>query len=176
MPTFTDQDLGYEALLDMLGDMGEAAVFVGILQDKGGEMDEDGNITLAGYAAVNEFGTTNAGRNRNITIPERSFLRSTVDVNAQVYSVELQAAGASAVDAVVATRSADQGLAALDKALGRLGIRATRDVQQTIRDLRTPANAKSTLQRKYPGDNPLIDTGRMRQSISFAVALDGSEP
>lgn len=168
--TFQDTDLGYDALLATLGDMGDAAVYVGILQDQGSELDEDGNITVAGYAAVNEFGSAD-GR-----VPERSFLRSTVDANGRVYESELQAVAIETVDAAVRSLSSGQAEAALERGLGRVGARAARDVQVTIRDLRDPPNAPSTLAGKYPGDNPLIETGRMRQSISFAVSMDGGEP
>lgn len=168
--TFQDTDLGYEALLATLGDMGDAAVYVGILQDQGSELDEDGNITVAGYAAVNEFGSADG------SVPERSFLRSTVDANGRVYESELQAVAIETVDAAVRSLSSGQAEATLERGLGRVGARAARDVQLTIRDLRDPPNAPSTLAGKYPGDNPLIETGRMRQSISFAVSMDGGEP
>lgn len=168
--TFQDTDLGYDALLATLGDMGDAAVYVGILQDQGSELDEDGNITVAGYAAVNEFGSADG------SVPERSFLRSTVDANGRVYESELQAVAVEAIDAAVRSLSSGQAEATLERGLGRVGARAARDVQLTIRDLRDPPNAPSTLAGKYPGDNPLIETGRMRQSISFAVAMDGGEP
>lgn len=168
--TFQDTDLGYDALLATLGDMGDAAVYVGILQDQGSELDEDGNITVAGYAAVNEFGSADG------SVPERSFLRSTVDANGRVYESELQAVAIETVDAAVRSLSSGQAEATLERGLGRVGARAARDVQVTIRDLRDPPNAPSTLAGKYPGDNPLIETGRMRQSISFAVSMDGGEP
>lgn len=170
--TLQDTDLGYNALLATLGDMGDAAVYVGILQDQGSELDEDGNITVAGYAAVNEFGSADG------SVPERSFLRSTVDANGRIYESELQAVAIETVDAAVRSLSSGQAEATLERGLGRVGARAARDVQLTIRDGGVPfkKNATSTLAAKYPGDNPLIETGRMRQSISFAVSMDGGEP
>lgn len=170
-----DRDMGFEALARELGSLGQPGVYVGILQDKGGEYDEEGNITLAGYAAVNEFGTDQAGPNHDIVVPERSFLRSTVDEHLADYQDELAKATGDAIDAIIASPAAGAGKAALERGLGRLGLKATRDVQNKIRDLREPPNADSTLAAKYPGDNPLIETGRMRQSISFLVDMEGAK-
>lgn len=156
--TVEDRDLGYANLLRGLGNLGGRAVDVGILQDKGGE--DAGGITLAGYAAVNEFGSSD-GR-----VPERSFLRSTVDENADKYGDKMNRAVARAID--VAIGGGDAG-AALDLELGKVGLLAARDVKGKIRDIRSPPNAPATLARKYPGDNPLIDTGRMRRSIAHQV-------
>jgi hypothetical protein len=161
-----DRDRGWARFLEALPAMGSPKVAVGILQDKGGEVDEEGGITLAGIAAVNEFGSEDGH------IPERSFLRSTVDDNEAVYLRELMNAAGAAVDAMV-QQGATGAEAVLEQGLGVLGARVKRDVQNKIRDLRDPPNAEATLAAKYPGDNPLIDTGRMRQSIAFAVLRDG---
>ena len=160
----TDVDHGYDALVRDMRKLRSSRVLVGILQDKGGETDEDGGITLAGYAAVNEFGSED-GR-----VPERSFLRSTMDTNKAAYADELKAALGSAVDRVVKGSAGDM-LKEMERGLGRLGLKAVRDVKDTIRDLRDPPNAPSTLERKYPGENPLIDTGRMRASIDHKVEM-----
>lgn len=164
--TVTDTDKGYRALMGVLGDLSGAGVDVGILQDKGSFKDEDSGITLAGYAAVNEFGSEDGH------VPERSFLRSTVDERQDEYGRELDRAMGEAVDGAI--RGGQSGaLAALDRGLGRLGARAARDVQSKIRAGGEPfkKNAPSTLSAKYPADKPLIEEGRMRQSISFAVDL-----
>lgn len=39
----------------------------------------EGEATIAGIGAVHEFGTDRAGRNHNITIPERSFIRMPIE-------------------------------------------------------------------------------------------------
>jgi phage gpG-like protein len=163
----TDRDLGYDNVIDWFGDLGTPAVYVGILQDKGSEMTEEG-ITVAGYAAVNEFGSED-GR-----VPERSFIRSTVDEQQADYEQRLKAGTSKVVDAVI-KGGLGAGRTAMERHLGQLGAKVSRDIQQKIRDLRTPANAPSTLSRKYPGDNPLIHTGRMRQSISFEVRLEDKD-
>lgn len=152
-----DVDLGFEKVVQAIQDL-QVGVVVGILQDRGGEVAEGGELTLAGYAAVNEFGTKDGH------VPERSFLRSTVAENEGRYVREL----------VDAARSVMVGDAEIEAAFGMVGLGAENDVKDKIRDLRDPPNAASTLRRKYPGDNPLIDTGRMRQAISHAV-LDLAE-
>jgi hypothetical protein len=164
-------DRGYRKALGVLRKLRSPAVYVGILQDKGSELAENGDITLAGYAAVNEFGTDPGGKGPRV--PERSFMRSTVDENRATYQKRLNEACGAAID--TATKGGD-GVAALEGKLGLLGIEVQGDIKNKIRDLREPPNAPSTLARKYPGDNPLIHTGRMRQSISFAVKMDGSKP
>ena len=164
MSGVTDRDLGYDSLkreLDKLARSGVPVVLVGILQDKGSEMTE-GGITLAGYAAVNEFGSKHT--------PERSFLRSTVADNSAAYQRELDQVVGDFVDAALS--SPGSGNRTLERGLGRLGLRVTRDVQNKIRDIKAPPNAPATLARKYPGQNPLVHTGRMRQSISHKVVMN----
>lgn len=148
-----DKDLGYHKIRRALKHM-EVGVVVGLLQDKGSEMTSEG-VTLAGYAAINEFGSED-GR-----VPERSFLRSTLAENEDRYVEELVAMAADVV-----LEGAD-----VEQAFGLIGLGAETDVKDKIRDLRDPPNAPMTLANKFPGDNPLIDTGRMRQSISHAVVL-----
>lgn len=157
--SITDTDHGFRALLADFAKMDAYAVDVGIQQDVGGEVAEDGDITLAGYAAVNEFGSSD-GR-----VPERSFLRSTVDENADKYAVLLEKAVGRAADRIVEGGNAGE---AMTTELGKVGLRAERDVKRKIRDLKDPPNAASTIARKG-SSNPLIDTGRMRQSISHRV-------
>ena len=61
--------------------------------------------------------------------------------------------------------------APLDRGLALVGAQAVSNVQDTIRDLDDPPNAPSTIAAKG-ADNPLIDTGRMRQSITYVVESD----
>jgi hypothetical protein len=156
-----DRDHGYRNVIRELGKESGAHVYVGILQDKGAEV-VDGGVTLAGYAAVNEFGSADGH------VPERSFLRSTVDENRAEYQQALDEATGDMIDAMVA-RGLGSGHKVLEQRLGQLGAKAAGDVKEKIRDLKDPPNAPSTLAAKYPGDNPLIDDGRMRQSVSFKV-------
>lgn len=141
-----DIDLGMEQLIHDLDSMGVPLVSVGVR----GDTDSD----LVTIAAANEFGT------RDGHVPERSFLRSTADAHQAKYLDMLR----DAVDDVLDGRSPD-------RSLRRLGSVAVGDVQRTIRDIKQPPNAPSTI-RKKGSDNPLIDTGRLRQSIEYAIGED----
>lgn len=169
-----DTDRGYKALVRDLKRLGVAApaVYVGILQDKGSEMSENGDITLAGYAAANEFGVEGDG---GVRIPERSFLRSTVDAKNADYTRRLKGAVGAMIDAAKDS-GVSSALPVLEDRLAQLGMKAKSDVQKTIRDFDAPANAKSTLERKYPANRPLRHTDRMMQSIAFAVRMRGGTP
>lgn len=146
-----DTDKGYGRFLRSLGSVKASMVLVGIRQ---GRETEDGQ-SLALIAATNEFGTADGH------IPERSFLRSTVDKNRARYLRELTEVTKAALNG----QDPSQGL-------GRLGLRVVADVQMTIRNLMTPPNAPATIAKKGV-DNPLIDTGRLRQSIEYEVRTRG---
>ena len=156
MPRVHDRDHGYKRLKSTLRELDDAHVYVGVLQDRGSERTSDGKITLAGYAAVNEFGSED-GR-----VPERSFLRSTVDEERDTYEQALQRGLGKVID----------GTSTTERELGLVGARVSRDVKRKIRELKEPANAPLTIERKGSA-NPLIDTGRLRQSITFLVKMDG---
>ena len=57
----------------------------------------------------------------------------------------------------------------LDIVLERVGIVAVGKVQQYMTDLKTPPNAPSTIAKKG-SSNPLIDSGAMRQSVTYSVS------
>lgn len=163
--TVVDRDFGYNELVESLADLDDSdglAVLVGFLATEAGD-------DLITYAAANEFGTD--------VIPERSFLRSTVDLHRADYEKELADAVGLMIDSVskggVFSGGGRAAIAQAKKALQRLGLRAVGDVQAQIVEIRDPPNAPSTIARKG-SSNPLIDTGRMRQSVSFVV-VDGTE-
>lgn len=138
-----DQDLGLAQLIRTLTGGVQPSVQVGVRGDPGSD--------LVTYAAANEFGTEDGH------VPERSYLRSTIDENQTIYAGQLEAAVGDLID----------GKSMLPR-LRRLGMIAKRDVQLKIRELKTPPNAPSTI-RKKGSSNPLIDTGRLRNSIDFEV-------
>lgn len=149
-----DRDFGYNELIESLEDLEQSdgiAVLVGFLAADAGD-------DLLVYAAANEFGTED--------IPERSFLRSTVDKNRAKYEASLARVAGHLADGKGARGRAE-------RELQKLGLTAVGDVQQQIVDIKDPPNAASTIAAKG-SSNPLIDTGRMRQSVSFVV-VEGSE-
>lgn len=118
-----------------------AVVQVGIIGSRSGS-------DLVTYARANEFGVPGH-------IPERSFLRSTVREKRDRY-------GRLMSKAVADVLAGEPSVRAFEK----VGVRVVRDVRLKITRLRIPPNAASTIRRKG-SSNPLIDTGRMRQSITY---------
>lgn len=129
-------------------------VKVGI-QTGDGSVDRDG-ITMAELAMVHEFGS------RDGHIPQRSFLRSTVDENERRYVAAMKKELAKI----------PSGKATVRGALRQTGERMRSDVIDKIRRGIPPPNAPSTIARKG-SSTPLIDTGQLLQSITVKVDTDG---
>lgn len=107
---------------------------------------------------VNEFGTTQAGRNRNITIPERSFIRHT-------YNKQYKAVGKRFGQIFKAITNKNYSVV---PKLDLIGKEQVAETQKTMTDLRSPKNATSTINKKG-SSNPLIDTGELRSKINSEV-------
>ena len=112
---------------------------------------EDG-APIAVIAAVQEFGSAD-GR-----IPERSFLRVPLRQNAETFQAIWRAQVPKVVD----------GDMTMQQVMSQLGARAAAVSQEAISEGIAPENAESTKKRKG-SSKPLIDTGRLRQSITFIV-------
>ena len=105
---------------------------------------------VAAVAAWNEFGTEQG-------IPERPFLRNSVG-------------DAEDVIMPVLKEGIDPKDMALDRiTAGKVGEAMKSRIQREITQLREPPNAPSTLARKAPKTNPLIDEGIMRAATSYEV-------
>jgi phage gpG-like protein len=125
-------------------------VRVGVLSDKG--HDGEGSITLVELAAVHEFGTEDGA------IPERSFLRSTFDQKRE----ELVRTGEKLIGEVL------DGKMEVDRALGLIGAQLASDVKTKITSSIPPPDKPATVARKG-SSTTLIDTGRLRNSITWAL-------
>lgn len=148
----TDVDRGFAELerqLERLAGL-QVSVLVGVNGETHSEM-----IVIA---ASNEFGTDNGH------VPERSYLRDTVDNGVEEILDDLQAA-------VVAVL----GGADLDAELGKVGEKWAGRVKIAIRDKSAPPNAPATVAAKG-ADNPLIDTGRLRNSITWTIHRGDTQP
>ena len=145
-----DRDFGYRKLLQELTKRIGKHVVVGFTADAGNYPD---GTPVTDVAAIHEFGAPGAG------IPERSFLRSTMDQNVEKYAKALERA---------LTDIADGKGDDVERVLAQLGAKAEGDIKLKIRNLRTPPNAPSTIRQKG-SSNPLIDTGQMRQAVTFEV-------
>lgn len=151
--TTTVTDKGYKKVIESINEVKDKKfVKAGILQKDAGDKDPGDDFTLAQIASVQEFGTVD-GR-----IPERSFIRSAMDENRKALFIATQSQ-------IVKILS---GQTTVNKALNLLGVLITSVIKAKITNLRTPANAPSTI-RKKGSTNPLIDTGRLRNSINHEV-------
>ena len=114
---------------------------------------------VAAVAAWNEFGTK--------TIPERPFFRNAL--------AEMEDGIANVIKAGI-----DPKKMVVDEQLAdRVGLYAAAQVQESITALRDPPNAPETIARKRKklhgkkgvggGENPLIDTGFMHDSVTWQV-------
>lgn len=189
MKNYTDIDKGYRALKKRLMEFKKAVIKVGI-QGKEAQVTNDirakqnerirsakevlkngsskpraiKSITIVTYAAANEFGAK-AGKNNNVTIPERSFIRSTTDKK-NYWKKDIE----KAYDSIIEGK--DTGLSAIAK----IGIIARDDIKKTITEGVPPPNALSTIRQKTVGgkvgNHPLIDTGLMRNAVTYKFADD----
>ncbi|MGE4336223.1 MAG: hypothetical protein AB7E55_09645 [Pigmentiphaga sp.] len=112
---------------------------------------EDG-APIAVIAAVQEFGSADG------VVPERSFLRVPLRQNAEDFKAVWRAQIPKVVD----------GELTMHQLMSQLGARAAGVSQEAISEGIAPGNAESTKKRKG-SSKPLIDTGALRQSITFIV-------
>lgn len=153
-----DEKAVFTRIAESLREVNELYVVVGV--PKGAEDRKDAkDPSMAEVAFFNEFGTEH--------IPERSFLRSTVDENSRKYTELYRKLMGSVYD----------GKTTIKKAMGVLGEKARADVRAKIRSNVPPPNAPATIARKK-STKTLVDTGQLRQSITYEVRdgkPDGSE-
>ena len=130
-----DIDLGFEDFLTAIRGIKGKRVVVGVFDEK-----------VAEYALINEFGTER--------IPQRSFLRSTMDENQNAVITEYVKAYNETQDFDLAMESAGEFLK--NKVIAK------------ITSGEFPPNAPATIKKK--GTNqPLIDTGTLINSIDYVV-------
>ncbi len=168
-----DTDKGWKRIMDAFSDLSSAFVTVGIHGDADPYVrtaDNPDPPPVAVVASKHEYGDG---------VPQRAFLRPTVDANRGEYAT---------IEGKVIGKVID-GTMKLDQALGIVGIKVAVDVKQAITDLDSPPLAESTIERKVAkasylsaskqqsykesGANPLIDTGHMRQSVTYDVRING---
>lgn len=152
----TDKDKGLKRVLHTAAQLSRsrgAGVKVGI-QGQAAQRTTSGpdNIQIGIW---NEFGTAD-GR-----VPERSFLRGTVDQNAEKYAKVKEKLAGQVVD----------GHLALESALALLGEVVVKDVRARIVAGIPPPNAPSTVAAKG-SSTPLINTGQLVRSITYQVVVE----
>lgn len=141
-------------------------VHIGIFADA--ERTDDAPMLVIAYA--HEFGAKIPKRQARfedlddespekwIIIPERSYLRAGFDANADEIQGKMEYLLGLVLDGKI---TGQQALNAIG------GFVATR-IQAYLTDLKTPPLAESTIRRKG-SSNPLIDTGQLRDSITWQV-------
>lgn len=112
---------------------------------KGSNDYPDGTSVIM-VGAVHEFGSPSKG------IPQRSFLRATVEAGRSEYRQLFRKLSEKIVDGKMTKK----------EALGIIGLTVQGDVQERITDGIDP-------ELKSREGTPLIDTGHLRQSITFEV-------
>lgn len=117
---------------------------------------QEGNLAL--IASVHEFGTDIAGKNNDIRIPERSFIRSTLDERSR----EIDEFVAIQVDLM------NEGKQDRASSLRKIGVFLQALIRNKINTGPFEANAPSTIASKGSA-RPLVDTGRLLQSINFEL-------
>lgn len=131
---------------------------VGVQGAEGAANHQGGGLTVAQIATVHEFGRTIATARGTIVIPARSFLRAGVDEYKQAIQKRATLLGTGVM---LLQFTAFQ-------ALSLLGEYTVGVIKQRIADGILPPNAPSTIRRKR-SSKPLIDTGQLRNAITYTV-------
>lgn len=121
---------------------------------------ESAGQTVLGIALVHEFGTTKAGRNRQVTIPQRSFIRSTFDDKNRRWQAQISAfIGQISI-----------GRMTVERALDRIGLIAVDDIKEKVASNIPPELSEVTKKLRKNKTEPfiaLMDTNQMVNSITF---------
>jgi ABC-type Zn uptake system ZnuABC Zn-binding protein ZnuA len=111
---------------------------------------------LFGYQArigvIHEYGAPEAN------IPQRSFIRSTIDENRNEYISLLEKFSEKILE----------GKITIKQVLNILALKLASDIKKKITKIRRPKNAKATIKRKGV-NNPLIHFGYMRNAVESIV-------
>lgn len=150
-----DVDKGYKALMKRVLGASNLVLTVGIQDEKATEPHAQSGLTNAELGTIHEFGAKN--------VPERSFIRATVDDKKQYVDVIRQLA-LLVVD----------GKANVPQALGILGEKVVSDIRTKIENKIPPPLDKKTIARKG-SSTPLIDTGQLKNSITWRVKRSDGE-
>lgn len=135
----------------MLKELAEKEVRIGFQH---GKATEDDGTDICDVAAWNELGTVN--------MPSRPFLRKSVDENESKINNFLQSKKKELVRGVSA-----------EQVLKEIGIFQKDLIQEKITEGSFAPNAESTIRQKG-SSKPLIDSGRMRQSVNYVIQKKGS--
>lgn len=134
----------------MLEELKKLEVRVGF---QSGEGTEENDVDICDIATWNELGTEHS--------PSRPFIRQSVDNNAAKINNLLQSE----------KKKLTNGTSA-EQILKEIGIFQKGLIQREIVSGEFEANAESTIKKKG-SSKPLIDTGKMRQSVNYVIREKG---
>jgi hypothetical protein len=149
-----DTDKGLKDFLRRIEEAKSISIKVGILAGEGAAATNDGKSTVIDVAEQNEFG---------IGVPERSFIRAWADGQQAQNQALIKLLGERIV----------KGEITKQQAIDQIGTVSVASIQKRISEGIEPPNSPKTI-RKKGSSTPLIDTGQLRSSISYAVATIGS--
>ena len=144
----------FKSLLALLKDPPVAEI--GIRAESGPHPNGDG-ISMVAVGTIQEFGAPDAV----YPIPERSFLRRTLDIYSRIYTNAI----VDGIKAGVGTSHADRVVREAVKTTAKY---YRNDVLKRIDDKINPPNAPMTIKRKG-FDHPLIETGAMKKAIVWRM-------
>lgn len=136
-------------------------VTIGFQGPKGEAEHTDTGMTNAHLGSIHEFGAVVQQASHQIIIPERSFIRSTVDKNNN-YKEVIRKLGLALITGKLTT---------IPDALKVLGEKITSDIKRSIEQGIPPPNAPSTIRQKG-SSKPLIDSGQMKNAVTYDVHAD----
>jgi len=125
---------------------GKQSVEVGFFEDAA----YDDGTPVAHVAAIQEFGYAEGG------IPERPFFRMANKL-VKAKLLRMLKFSIDPKNMIITSTIAD-----------RSGILFQGEVQKSITDMTSPANKAATIEKKG-SSSPLIDSGKMRQSVTYKV-------
>lgn len=152
--TVIDKDFGMLRILKSIKEIGETFIKVGILSSADPEPD---GMNMAQLATIHEYGAPSAG------IPARPFLAQTITrITDQIIQFNGQE-----IDKIY------QGKSTPLTSISKLGVFVTKEIKKefklgTLEPLK-PATIRAKTVDGKRGTTPLIDTGRLRNSINYEV-------
>ena len=144
-----DTDKGFLAIKKALLSLRKKEIKVGI-HEGAGKNAKTGTL-IVDYATANEYGTSR--------IPERSFMRSTVDEKQQEWN--------KALDRIVGSIT-EGDISNIEQKISLVGKQIVNDIKEKIDSNVPPPLSEATKKRKG-SSRTLIDTGIMRASITYKV-------
>ena len=160
-----DKDRGWKKIAaELKKAANKPYVKVGFIGDSGAATHKDSPLTVAGIAAIHEYGAPDQN------IPERSFIRGTIEARSNEVQGFIDHQNKSVLLQKINVR----------EALGRLGLFVVALIKDRIVKEHVPPPLKeSTIKAKTrdgkTGEVPLVNTAQMLNSIRHEVVMNGGE-